>query len=334
MLKYIKKKIAARTLKEHYLCRNKVLLKRREGGYGDILVSRMLCEDMHRIMPDIELTYGCVDRYKSIMQKHPYAEIVGLNGLDESKYGSIYDISIACAIHESTTGIKNSMNRSDVWAKHCGYTLTKHNAYLKKENDEQYRELINKENLEKKPTILFVPSSIDYDYGRSKSLLYNLAYDVVKVLREMGFYVYSTNSENISALNDLNVKQYIRPHEKDWIGIVGAADYILTIDTATLHIAGMLEKPLIGIFGHTNGKLVCKYYDHVLVQKHKDDGNWPCGPCYVYHSCTKSNEEIKPCISELTTEEIIAGVKKAIIRWPHPHFSTKPLLPLPLETIS
>ena len=201
----------SRTLKEHFLCRNKVLLKRREGGYGDILVSRMLCEDMHRIMPDIELTYGCVNKYMSIMQPHPYAEIIGLDGLDDSKYGAIYDISTACAMHETIANINNTMNRSDVWARHCGYSLTKHNAYLKKENEKHYKEVVNKENISNKPTILFVPESIDYEYGRTKSLLYNLAYNVVQKLREMGFYVYSTNSDRIRALTDLDVKQYILP---------------------------------------------------------------------------------------------------------------------------
>jgi len=45
-------------------------------------------------------------------------------------------------------------------------------------------------------------------------------------------------------------------------------------------LAGGLGKPLCGIFTFADGKIYGKHYDFVLVQKHRDNGNWNCGSCF------------------------------------------------------
>ena len=52
-----------------------------------------------------------------------------------------------------------------------------------------------------------------------------------------------------------------------------------------------------------------------------DNGDWSCGPCYNWMTCTHPKGcgnalEPKPCLTELTVEEIKEGIDKMFERWP------------------
>jgi hypothetical protein len=81
-------------------------------------------------------------------------------------------------------------------------------------------------------------------------------------------------------------------------------------------LAGELKKPLVGVFTFADGKVYGRYYDFVLVQKHRDNGDWDCGPCYNWGNCTKTEKVPKPCLTEITAEMIIEGVDKMFDKWP------------------
>jgi hypothetical protein len=67
------------------------------------------------------------------------------------------------------------------------------------------------------------------------------------------------------------------------------------------------------IFTFADGKIYGKYYPTMtLVQLHKDDGDWDCGPCYTFEKCPKCTSTIKPCLTELTAERIQQGIKKCL----------------------
>ena len=70
------------------------------------------------------------------------------------------------------------------------------------------------------------------------------------------------------------------------------------------------------MFSFTDGKVYGKYYDFVLVQKHRDNGDWECGPCFNLTLCPKTQSFPKPCLTELTSEDIIQGLLKAQKKWP------------------
>jgi ADP-heptose:LPS heptosyltransferase len=99
------------------------------------------------------------------------------------------------------------------------------------------------------------------------------------------------------------------------MSIIAAADYVISVDTAAFHLAGGLGKPLTGIFAWSDGKVYGKYFDFILVQKHRDNGNWDCGPCFKFNSCPKSREARKPCI-EFSVDEIYSGIEKMLEKWP------------------
>jgi len=117
----------------------------------------------------------------------------------------------------------------------------------------------------------------------------------------------------------MNIPTLVGRNLSDWMSYIYAADYVVTVDTANFHYAGGLNKPMTGIFTHVDGKLRGKFYDFILVQKHRDNGDWPCGPCYNYLYCTHSkcdkSSKLRPCVTELSLMEIEEGINKMLNRW-------------------
>src|SRR5882672_9687572 len=115
------------SLREFYNKRNKVLLIRNARGIGDILMHRMLFEDFHRVMPDMELVFACPGSYHSIVSDHPYVnDLQDSSSIDRSQYLVSYDTSTCCIKHECASPIETK-HRADVWADHCGVILSRHN---------------------------------------------------------------------------------------------------------------------------------------------------------------------------------------------------------------
>ena len=315
MFKLVKKQSTAPiSLKEHFLRKDRVLVKRRAGGFGDILMQRMMWEDFATQNQEIEFTYACPSKYIDFAQNHPFINTIKIDDINEREYGIIYDITTCCCIYESSLGAKNTKNRSDIWANYCGVDLKNHNMHLKADPNLKKiaQENISKLNPNNLPTVLFAPQSTNCDFGIGKSLTQEQILETTLQLWEMGYFVISIHNEVIQAFSELGVPQLIRLHPLVWIAVTDIVDYVISVDTATFHLAGGLRKKLVGIFTFTDGKIYGKYYDFVLVQKHRDNGNWDCGPCHLNHLCPKTKEKKKPCLTELNANDIIDGFKKLI----------------------
>jgi ADP-heptose:LPS heptosyltransferase len=316
MLKLIKTKNDV-SIKEHYLRRNKVLIKRKVGGFGDIIMQRMIIEDFSKT--GLEICYCCPYEYMEIMKNHPFLkEIKEISKVKDKEYGIVYDISTICAVTESVLGPRNKKHRSDIWANHCGVNLERHETYLKSDPEELAlcKEELKRLNPKNKKIIFISTKSKNSHFGAAKSLNEEQIIGVVKKLKELDFFIITADEDFQEIYSNLEIKQFVKLHPKKWIALIDACDYVISIDTASFHIAGSLKKPLVGIFSFTDGKIYGKYYDFILVQKHRDNGNWPCGPCYKYIECTKDKFSIKkPCLTELTAEDILKGFKSALNRW-------------------
>lgn len=317
MLKLITKKSPIISLKAHYLRKNKVLIKRKLGGFGDILMHRMIFEDFKKQYPHLEFYWSVPHKFIGMATNHPYVETIDLNSIKNEDFGAIYDTTIACTRHETRTK-NNKINRSDIWAKHCGIHLKNHNMHLEtnEETNNEFRLIIKNINTQNKPTILLATHSTDDNVGISKSLSDEQIKKIVLKTQELGYFVYTVHNKSLPIYDELGITQFTDLKIPQWLSIVQISDYIISVDTSTFHIAGGLKKPLVGIFTFTDGKVYGKHYDFILVQKHRDDGNWDCGPCFNLTLCPKSPSFPKPCLTELKTEDIIEGLLKAFRKWP------------------
>lgn len=317
------------SVRDFYNRKNKIVIVRESRGIGDILTARMLFSNFKRLMPEVEITFACDDYYFDLLANHPFLDkVVSFRDLNLNEYAASYDISTCCIRYESATMGKNTKHRAEIWADHCGVPLTDTTMYLpiisenmiaggidkiKQLRKEAYRR-DNKDG----PSVLFSPLAHEFH----RSLTADQIKDTIRMLRRKGFFVFTTHQIETNLHNEIDIPLLVGNTFYEWMSYVHAADYVVSADTSTFHYAGGIKKPLTGIFTHVDGKLRGKFYDFILVQKHRDDGNWPCGPCYNYFYCTnesckdpRSPTELRPCLTQLTKEEIESGVDKMLAKW-------------------
>lgn len=319
-MKLIKKKKLTNpvlTLREFHEKRNKVLFIRELGGLGDILMHRMMFEDFKKTNPDLHIIFACPKQYHPALQNHPYIdEILDSRQINTYDYIISYNSTTACTRYEIRVAPFSGEHRSDIWAGHCGVHPKYHDMHLAiSEEDKKWGQKTIRKVREghKGSSVLLCPISA----MRGKNLTEKHMIELTKNLRKMGHFVCASHNHDIPCLRKLNVPIFSDTSIPQWMGVVNAADYVISVDTAAFHLAGGLDKPLTGIFTFADGKVYGKYFDFILVQKHRDNGDWDCGPCYNWANCPKSKKLPKPCLSEISTEMIMDGVKKMFHKWPN-----------------
>lgn len=300
------KKIKPLSLRDFHKKRNKILIWHDKGGLGDVLMQRMLFEDFKKACPTCDFIFACLPEYKDAAKDHPFIkETIDSRYVNLDDFILHYNTCVSIADRYENLHAPCSENRADIWAKYCGVKLNNYNMHFR----------LNLELLEKckkrlksfkdGPIILFAPTS--------KMAVKTLLSNQIKTIREL------TQDFNLIAIHNKELDDLPGIYDAsiiEWMHYVAAADYVISVDTATFHMAGGLGKPLVGIFTFADGKAYGKHYDFILVQKHRDNGNWDCGPCFTFHACPKCPKPLKPCLTELTEEEIKQGIEAMFRKWP------------------
>ncbi len=306
-------------LKDYYERRNRILVLRDVGGLGDILMQRMMFEGFKRVMPEAHITWAVPQQYLEAASHHPFVdEVVDCRTVDKSDFTIIYNITFACGRYESMIAPKADKHRSDIWSEHCGVVLSKHNMHLNV-SDEEWTSarniLVSKVKNPVAPILVICPQSAQV----GKDLSGPVITDVVLRMWQKGCNVVCLHTKRIHELEKIGCSVITDLSIRKWISAIAASDYVVSVDTAALHCAGGLGRPLTGIFTYCDGKVYGKYYDMVLVQKHRDNGDWDCGPCFNWGMCTKDKtaNSIKPCAKEITSDLVMEGIEKMMARWPY-----------------
>jgi len=304
-------------LNEFYEKRNKILINRAVGGLGDVLMHRMMFEDIKLLMPDCEIHYACPVQYHDAVRDHPYVDkLLDPGQVDRRDYIVHYNTTTACGRTEMRLAPLSAPNRSDIWAEHCGFKLTRHNMHFRitEEEKEAARSVIDKHRDREGPVVLLCPVSA----METKNLLDHQLLGVVNGLHKRGCYVLGLHYYPIEVMEKNNIPTLgTKGETRLWMALIHEVDYVISVDTASFHCAGGMGKPLVGIFTFADGKKYGEHYEFFLVQKHReDDPSWTCGPCYNWSNCPKSQGSIKPCLTELTSNMILRAADKMFERWP------------------
>ena len=313
---YLKKpKIAHQqplSLKEFYEKRNKILIWHDKGGLGDALMQRMIFEDFKALCKDADLVFACLPEYIDAVKDHPFiSEIIDSRKVNINDYVMHYNTCVTIADRYESNCAPCADHRADIWSHYCGVTLKNHNMCFRFSKDKlkEFKDKIQNYFFNKKPIILFAPVS----KMATKSLLKEQIESVVEITKD--YNLIGLHNKEIKDLSNLGIPGIYDANVREWMYYVAVSDYVISVDTAAFHMAGGLKKPLVGIFTFADGKVYGKYFDFVLIQKHRDNGNWNCGPCFKFCSCPKSNQLIKPCLTEITKEEIQNGIKEMLNYW-------------------
>jgi len=287
----------------------RMLILRKYGGLGDILISSMLFPDLHDQHPDISVSYACPSTYHSLFRDSGlslvrYEEVykntthyhrAGVQSPVLEQYDLIEDISYPCHAWENLFaqfgGIDRDViantggnglrwrNRLDMWSRWIGLTVKSPRTCITITEAEKdtARRLLRKEG---KPILLLAPisNSRTKNYGHYPRLAQQLGLD--------GWAVRGMHSAFLPQI-DVVVPPSIR--------LMGAmcavADMIVSVDTSTFHWGGILGVPTVGIFNTNCGKTYSQYYpsaswvqtcstpciqvkyDHCLKQPKDSNGN-------------------------------------------------------------
>ena len=302
------------SIKKFHEIRNNILFISDWGGLGDVIIHRMCFADVKKIIPEAKIHFCCLKQYFDIIIDHPMVDcLIEPDKLNKNDYLVFYQTDVKISNkYESHYGKKCNLNRSDIWALSCGYKIEDHDMYFKLDQGviSSYKnKLDNLKKNKEKPSIIFCPESAI----KTKCLLPHQIDFIDDILSEYNVFLLA---KNIEKYKKYKFQSLGNTSIKDLMYYIASCDYVISVDSAPFHLAGGMRKPLLGIFTFANGKTYGKYYDFVLVQKHYENGNWECGPCYNYRSCSKTNSEIKPCLQEIGNDEIENGINSLFYKWP------------------
>lgn len=303
-----------------YENRQKILIVRNVGGLGDILMHRMLFEDIKLLMPDCEIHFACPVQYHDAVIDHPFIDKV----LDNTKvlkenYIVSYNTTSACGRYEMRMAPYADLHRSDIWAQHCGLKLTRHNMHIQLTENEQQYGLDRIQSLRERPGPIALVCPISAMIG--KNLTNQQMIGVVDGLRERGVSPIVLHSTPVEAMFSRGVPSLEGLNLRQWLGVIAAADYMISVDTSSLHCAGGMCKPVVGVFTFIDGYVYSQHYPKSkIVQLHRSThNNWTCGPCYNWGACPKTKLMPKPCLTELTPSMILEGFDQLRVNHPMPN---------------
>jgi len=302
------------SIKDFYQKRNKILVWHDKGGLGDVYMHRMVFDDFKNIVPDAEFVFACLPEYIDAAVDHPcISEVVDSRTVNPQDYICHYNTCVTIADrYEHVRAPFCLDHRSDIWAKYCGVELKTHdmNFNLDPKIQDKVNKELDKYRQDGKALIGFAPVSKMI----TKTLLPHQLEAIAEATKDHVLLAF--HKEELPSLKKMNIQTISKVSLKELACYFQQMNYVIAVDTAAFHLAGGLKKPLMGIFTFADGKAYGKHFDFILVQKHRDNGNWDCGPCFKFGDCPKCRKPQKPCLTELSKEELQDGVRKMFERWP------------------
>ena len=291
---------------------NKILIIRRQGGAGDILMTRMLFFDIKRTSHGNKVYYACPKNYWPLVQDHPYIDgLLDCFTVDRNSYGYVSDLTDQCGLYETTVAPFIDKHRSDIWANHIGIKLTQHEGHLSFTEPEltQAKNRLQELNPEGKPTCVISPITAH----PGKDLPLSLVSAVCGGLKDLGylpilFHTHPIEIEGVHSIHHIGLRE--------WMALVSLCDVGITAATATYCLLNLLHKPTVACFGCEDLEIYGRYFPEMLpVQRHRYDRNgWDNCPCWCCWQCSyKTPGKYPPaCIESMTPDEVLGTFERLI----------------------
>lgn len=165
----------------------------------------------------------------------------------------------------------------------------------------------NKKLLKTSKKIIFIHTQSRWSF---KALPLDSTVKIIDMFSENNFHVVLSGSNEDLFINE---KVYRACHTKPFLikdsslentaSIMQLSDYVLTVDSMTIHMASALKKPTIAIFGPTNEKIWGPFRvpHKILALNEKNAPKFKCRPC-LQEGC--NNSKTSECLTELSPDII------------------------------
>lgn len=285
-----------------------IIVKRRYGGYGDIIMSTTGIETLAKKYPNAEIHYALPKEYFLAVENNPIIKkLIDINTLNIKTCSGkiIIDISSPCAYYESSRirmRKKVEKSRVEIFAEALGvrgyledlkpkyYTTKKEITWAKKFLGKSDKPLIG---LVLKTAEKYRNWPIENYYKLAKKLKEDVKLVIIDLERGYDF------KDTINACGF--------PFRKS-AAIVSQCDLIVTPDTSHLHVAAALNIPTVALFGPIDSQARCKGYSNTTVITSEID----CEPCWRNRNIpckqTKSTQEYSECMKKITVNKVYKAV--------------------------
>jgi len=297
----------------------KVCIQRKLGGIGDIIMSTPVLEAFKHFYPNCETTYATQPGVLSdLLKENPHIDhVVDFQKVNREDYHFFSDITTAGLTHEN----KNlyPRNRIDLFADYVGIRLpNKKPTYIVSKKEKEWVGKILKKQFGKlNGTKLVFLDIASVDPRRT--------WPVGKYVHLIG-YLNSIRNDLKFLVNDHN-KRLGRTwdYKNTWdvsqfdlrakSALVNVCSLFVGPDSGMLHIAGALEKDIVGVFGSTPPMARLNHYKNATAVF----SDLPCAgcfykPCLINIACMKgiTYQEVGQAIESRLDKDLVTILDKKI----------------------
>ena len=261
--------------------KSKVLIVKRTGGIGDLLMLSPSLRHLKERFPLLSLSfsfpYDRSSNYNLLTSQWDFLDnVFDFNRLNVSGHDYVVDVTTACIQYEIKE--QTTVNRIDLYAHWLGID----NMENKTPVCFPYFDTENNLPIMERPIIGFHLNSEDKERNWDKGLYQKLLVMLHTLDRgtfliiddeDCDFVEFSNRTVSLKKLNF-----------KELVNCINELDLLICPDSGPMHIAGALELPCIALFGPTNPASRINYYkEHTAVNKrHTRDSMKAVNPKDVY----------------------------------------------------
>jgi ADP-heptose:LPS heptosyltransferase len=284
----------------------------RMGGIGDLIILSSSLRELKR-RSDKPVILATLKSNVSFMESFGFLNrVISIEDVDRYRFDNVIDLRFATEPPQMGSICRGKWedyilkDRSDVFDELVGV----YPAPKRFELPSVKKEIENMKEAVKYPFILLNCSMVSAARSIIPKYVKPLCLKILKwgatVVLTGTSQPWNTFLKEISKTGVVNLIDKTTPPEL--IALCSLANFVVTPDTGTLHIAGALGKRTIGLFGAIQPRTRVSYYPNVRALY--PQGVLPCIPCHDLHKCMGSPEKGSKCMRLFTPDVIMVAIEQ------------------------
>ncbi len=277
----------------------KFAVRRRLGGIGDVVMTTVALRGLKEKFPKCHITYatseyGYGHALFDVLQHNPYIDnLMSCGDFVENRFDYWADVTEIDIIVETSNPVP--IERIDIYCSYLGVAPTSKIPYYKVTEEEK---TWAKDYLKWTDKIVFLNPASNADRRNvPRDTLTNL----VTLLVKDGYKVIIAHHNDILPYEHPSVKRFINGEIRKATALMNEADVVVTHDTGTLHLAGAIKKPIVGLFGNIHPDARASYYEPKKIIWNQDSCEF--SPC-MYKACDKDFK----CMKSISIGQIYKAI--------------------------
>lgn len=306
-----------------------ILVTRQTGGIGDILMITPTVRAIKQANPNSPLIFCTTDMYGGgkgalfdILKYNPWIDKVVTNSeLSDYTFKRIYNFGTGQEIEKELSGDKR--NRIDIFAELAGIELTdKSTVYTLREAEKEWSERWIKKNINPDRKFLIGvqihSTATKRNWPEEKIRLLTLT--ILNTWQDSSVLLFYEGLVSTDKFSYPNVHNLIGMPIRWVAALLNECQVVVVPDSGLLHLAGALNKKIIGLFGSIPPELRISHYKNATSIYLE----WPCSPCWYerclhHHGCMEniSVDMVMEKLEEVLNREVIKkkfGSKILVVR--------------------